>query len=78
MDTKLQNIENTEKIEDAKSSKDSVKNGTAIGFALLGCLVAGTIGVFKALVSEGVGSAACIIASAVAFGTVCYFYFQKD
>jgi hypothetical protein len=75
MDTKIQN---TEKIEEAKSSQDSVKDGTAVGFALLGCLVAGTIGIFKAVVSEGVGSAACILASVVAFGTVCYFYFHKD
>jgi len=64
--------------EDAKTSKRIVSGDTVVGYSTLGCLVAGTLGIFKAMVSDGFGAAICLLAAVAAFATVCYIYFRKD
>ncbi|HWD91463.1 MAG TPA: hypothetical protein VG938_03855 [Verrucomicrobiae bacterium] len=52
---------------------------TVIGFAVLGCLVAGGVGIVKALgMNSGVDVLLCLVGSSAAFGTVLYFCFHKD
>lgn len=49
-----------------------------IGFAILGCLVAGGVGILKALSMEnGADVLLCLLGSVAAFGTVFYFCFRK-
>ena len=62
---------------EAKTRKGIITGEAVVGYAVLGCLAAGTIGIFKAMFMQGVGSAACLLASVAAFGTVCYIYFKK-
>lgn len=51
---------------------------TVIGFAILGCLVAGGVGIAKALSMEsGVEVLLCLLGSVAAFGMVFYVYFRK-
>lgn len=66
------------KTDDVKESKHVVSGETITGYAVIGCLVAGTVGILKAMVSDGVGSGACLLASVAAFGTTCYIYLRKD
>jgi hypothetical protein len=63
---------------DAKDIKRIISGELVVGFAVLGCLAAGTIGIFKAISVAGVPAAACLLASVAAFGTVCYIYFRRD
>ena len=65
------------KIGDAKVSKHVISGETVTGYAVIGCLVAGTVGIIKAVAMEGIGSAACLLASVAAFGMVCHIYFRK-
>lgn len=62
---------------EVKATKHIISGEAVVGYAVLGCLAAGTIGIFKAMSLEGVGAAACLLASVAAFGTVCYIYFRK-
>jgi hypothetical protein len=66
------------KTDDAKVSKRVISGETVVGYAVFGCLVAGTIGIFKATEMEGIGAAACLLAAVAAFGMVCHIYFRKD
>jgi hypothetical protein len=66
------------KTDDVKESKHVVRGETITGYAVIGCLVAGTIGILKAIASEGIGAAACLLASVAAFGVTCYIYFRRD
>jgi hypothetical protein len=51
---------------------------TVIGFAVLGCLVAGGVGILKALSMEsGFDVLLCLLGSVAAFGTVFLLYFHK-
>ena len=51
---------------------------TVIGFAVLGCLAAGAVGIIKALSMEtGFGVLLCLLASVVSFTTVYYIYCGK-
>jgi len=51
---------------------------TVLGFAILGCLVAGGVGIIKALSMEsGFDVLLCLLASVSAFGLVFYIYFGK-
>jgi hypothetical protein len=51
---------------------------TVVGFAVLGCLVAGGVGIVKALSMEsGLGVLLCLLGSVAAFGMVYYIYFGK-
>ena len=55
------------------------KAETAVGFAVLGCLVAGSAGILKAMSMEtGSGVLLCLLGSVVAFGMVYYIYFGKE
>ena len=55
----------------------TVSGETVVGYAIFGCLAAGTIGLCKAVSSDGVGAAWCLLASVAAFGAVCYIYYSK-
>jgi len=68
--TQIQNRNETTKRE---SSSD-----TLLGFAVLGLLVAGTVGVLKALSMEsGFDVLLCLLGSVAAFGAVYYIHFGK-
>jgi len=58
---------------------DSNSNAeTVVGFAVLGCLVAGAIGIVKALsMDTGFGVLLCLLGSVASFGTVYYIYCGK-
>jgi hypothetical protein len=62
---------------DVKASKRTISGEAVLGYALLGCLVAGTIGLFKAFGAGGGDAAWCLLASVAAFGAVAYIYLQK-
>jgi len=62
---------------EVKTTKRVISGEAVLGYAVLGCLAAGTIGIFKALNMDGVGAASCLLASVAAFGTICYIYFRK-
>lgn len=64
--------------DEVKTAKRAVAGEEVVGYAILGCLAAGTIGIYKAAVTDGVESASCVVASVIAFGAVCYTYFRRD
>jgi len=68
---------NESRSDDPPESKSRTSGVTVTGYAVLGCLGAGTLGIFKAAMAEGTGSAACILASAAAFGIACHVCFRK-
>jgi len=50
---------------------------TVVGFAILGCLMAGGAGIFKALLMPtGLDVLLCLLGSTAAFGTLFYVYFR--
>jgi hypothetical protein len=50
---------------------------TTVGFAILGCLLAGGAGIFKALLMPtGLDVLWCLLGSTAAFGTLFYVYFR--
>jgi hypothetical protein len=52
---------------------------TVIGFAVLGLLVTGVVGIGKAIgMHRGADVLLCLLGSVAAFGTVIYIYFHKD
>jgi hypothetical protein len=52
---------------------------TVVGFAVLGLLIAGAVGILKALsMDSGFGVFVCLLGSVAAFGSVYYIYFGKD
>jgi hypothetical protein len=61
-----------------KTTKRAISGEVVLGYAVLGCLVAGTIGVFKAFGTDGSDAAWCLLASVAAFGAVAYIYLQKS
>jgi hypothetical protein len=63
---------------EVKTSKRIIAGEGVVGYAVLGCLAAGTIGIYKAIWAHGLGAASCLGASVVAFGTICYIYFRKE
>jgi hypothetical protein len=65
-------------VSEAKVIKRIFSGEVVIGYAVIGCLVTGTLGIIKAVGMDGLGAAACFLASVVAFGTVCYIYFRKS
>jgi hypothetical protein len=51
---------------------------TVVGFAVMGCLVAGAVGIDKALnMQNGLDVLLCLLGSVAAFGMVFYIYFRK-
>jgi 4-amino-4-deoxy-L-arabinose transferase-like glycosyltransferase len=65
-------------VSDARVVKRIFSVEAVVGYAVLGCLVAGTIGIIKAIGMADAGAAACLLAAVAAFGTVCYIYFRKS
>ena len=52
---------------------------TVVGFAVLGCLVAGFVGISRALyMQSGFDVLLCLLGSVAAFGMVFYIYFRRD
>jgi hypothetical protein len=61
----------------SETSERSSNADTVVGFAVLGLLVAGGVGVLKALsMDSGFDVLLCLLGS-VAFGAVYYIYFGK-
>jgi hypothetical protein len=61
------------------SPASSSSGETVVGFAVLGCLVAGGVGIVKALSMEsGMDVLLCLLGSVAAFGTVFYICFRKS
>jgi hypothetical protein len=49
-----------------------------LGFAVIGLLVAGTVGVVKAMsMASGIDVLLCLLGSVAAFGAVYFIYFGK-
>ena len=72
MSTQTQTETVTEKTAHSSSAD------TALGFAVLGLEIAGTIGVVKALsMSSGLDVLFCLLGSVAAFGAVYYIYYGK-
>jgi len=63
--------------DDAKGPTRTTNGETVVGFAVLGCLAAGTVGICKAILMDGIGAAFCLFASVAAFGAVCYIYYRE-
>ena len=73
MSTQTQ-AENHTVVPERSSSVDTV-----VGFAVLGCLVAGGIGIVKALeMKGGFDVLLCLLGSVAAFGMLFYIYFRKN
>ena len=67
-------------VESRSNAPDRASSAeTVVGFAVLGCLVAGCVGITKALSMEsGFDVFLCLLGSVAAFGTVCYIYLRKS
>ena len=51
---------------------------TVVGFAIIGCLVAGAVGIDKATeMQNGWDVLLCLLGSVAAFGMVFYVYFRR-
>ena len=62
----------------SETTERSSSTDTVLGFAIIGLLVAGTVGVLKALSMEsGFDVLLCLLGSVVAFGAVYCIYFGK-
>jgi hypothetical protein len=62
----------------SETTARSSSTDTVLGFAVIGLLVAGTVGVLKALSMEsGFDVMLCLLGSVAAFGAVCYIYFGR-
>jgi hypothetical protein len=66
--------------EIAKAKLETTSSAdTVVGFAVLGCLVAGGVGIAKALdMGSGFDVLLCLLGSVAAFGMVFYIYFRKS
>ena len=52
---------------------------TVVGFAVLGCLVAGAVGILKALeMQTGFDVLLCLLGSVASFGMVFYICFRRS
>jgi hypothetical protein len=62
----------------SETTTRSSSTDTVLGFAVIGLLVAGTVGVLKAWSMEsGLDVLLCLLGSVAAFGAVYYIYFAK-
>lgn len=62
-----------------ETSHRSSEADTALGFAVLGLLATGAIGLVKALdMKSGLDVLLCLLGSVVAFGAVFYIYLRKQ
>jgi hypothetical protein len=52
---------------------------TVVGFAVIGCLIAGAVGIAKAMdMDSGWDVLLCLLGSVAGFGMVFYIYFRKS
>jgi UDP-N-acetylmuramyl pentapeptide phosphotransferase/UDP-N-acetylglucosamine-1-phosphate transferase len=73
MDTK------TEAENRSGATNSIVSADTALGFAVIGCFVAGGVGISKAVdMTSGLDVLLCLLGSVAAFGMVFYIYFRRD
>jgi FtsH-binding integral membrane protein len=64
--------------EKAPQPTDSTAGTGVVGFAILGCLIAGVIALFKAFVaSTGLDTLLCTVGAVLAFGAVIWIYCSK-
>jgi hypothetical protein len=62
----------------SKTSQHSSSAETVVGFAVLGLLAGGAVGIWKALSMEsGLDVLFCLLGSVASFGAVYYIYFGK-
>lgn len=67
----------TERANRSEADQNS-RSDTILGFAVLGLLGAGVVGVMKAMSMEsGTGVGLCLLGSVAAFGTVAYIFLGK-
>lgn len=64
--------------EEKVPSISNVSGASVVGFATLGCLAAGCIGLLRALTAEGIAAGVFLLVSVVAFATVSFIYLGKD
>jgi UDP-N-acetylmuramyl pentapeptide phosphotransferase/UDP-N-acetylglucosamine-1-phosphate transferase len=68
----------TETQNRSKTPEHSSSAETVVGFAILGLLVAGAVGISKAVnMTSGLDVLLCLLGSVAAFGMVIYIYFRK-
>lgn len=68
----------TETSNKSKAPERSSDGETVVGFAVLGLLVAGAIGISKAIsMTSGLDVLLCLLGSVAAFGAVVYIYFGR-
>ena len=48
--------------DDVRVLNHRISGEVVVGYAVLGCLTAGTIGIFKATLMDGIGAAFCLLA----------------
>jgi hypothetical protein len=71
-------ITQTQTQNQTETSTRSSSTDTELGFAVIGLLVAGAVGVLKALNMEsGLDVLLCLLGSVAAFGAVYYIYFGR-
>ena len=72
-------IETEAEGHDHATAKHTSKAQSVLNFAALGCLLAGAVGILRALEMERAGDGLlCLLGSLAACGLVCYLYFHKD
>lgn len=67
------------KSKDTRASTQASSGATALGFAVIGCLVAGVVGILMATsMRSGFDVLCCLLASVAAFGLVFHIYLRRD
>ena len=67
------------KSQDTTAHKHTSDAETALGFAVMGCLAAGAVGIVKALEMERASDVLlCLLGAVAAFGFVICLYIRKD
>ena len=76
MSTRTQTQRGTQNTNAATQSSSAEK---VLGFAVMGCLLAGFVGVFMAMsMHSGIDVLLCLLGSVAAFGLVFHIYLGRD
>ena len=68
----------TETPADRESRVAHANGEMALGFAILGCLMAGGVGIWTAAgMTSGLGVFLCLLGAVTAFGTVFYIFLSR-
>ncbi len=63
----------------AQAPKQARKSEVLLDFVALGCLMAGSLAIIKALqMHQAVDALICLPASVAACSLICYLYFRRD